>query len=226
MTAVRSPALNLAPALSLDSGDRLTRDEFHQRYCTRTDIKKAELIQGVVYVASPLRTAQHGIPHATVIGWLFAYVSPHAGLRVSDNATVFLGPDSEVQPDACLIATPTRGGNARLTDDGYITGAPELVVEIAASSASYDLHDKLEAYREAGVPEYIVWRTVDQAFDWFELHDGIYVRREPDAKGVIESRLFPGLRLNVTKLLAGDNTGVLAELRRPSRQRARRTAES
>lgn len=98
------------------------------------------------------------------------------------------------------------------TEDGYLEGAPELVVEVAASSASYDLHDKLRAYQRAGVQEYIVWRTLDNALDWFELSNGAYVRREPDAQGIIESRIFPGLRLDIIKLLAGDAAGVLTTL--------------
>jgi Uma2 family endonuclease len=62
------------------------------------------------------------------------------------------------------------------------------------------------------VPEYVVWQMREQRIDWFRLQDGRYVRVEPDARGVIESAAFPGLRLAVPKLLAGDNAGVLAEL--------------
>ena len=96
--------------------------------------------------------------------------------------------------------------------EGHLGGAPQLVVEIAASSVSYDLHDKKEAYRRNQVREYIVWRVLDQAIDWFRLEAGEYARVEPDERGVIESTTFPGLRLNVPKMLTGDLAGVLAEL--------------
>ena len=105
-----------------------------------------------------------------------------------------------------------RPGEAHIRPDGYVEGAPPLVVEIAASSASYDLHDKLRAYRRSGVQEYIVWRTLDGALDWLRLQEGEYVRVEPDVNGMIESAVFPGLRLNVPALLARDRAGVLAAL--------------
>ena len=196
--------------LPLESGDRLTREEFHRRYSARPDIRKAELVQGVVYVmSSPVNHRFHGKPHAMVIGWLCEYLSRTAGVEISDNATVYLSDEDEVQPDACLFRL---GMPARETADGYIEGAPELVVEIAASSASYDLHDKMESYRRAGVQEYIVWRTYDEAIDWFRLREGRYERVPPNAAGVIESAVFPGLRLHVASMLAFDRAGVRAAL--------------
>jgi len=197
--------------VSLESGDRLTREEFHRRYSARPDVKKAELVEGVVYVASPVRFDRHGQPHGFVVGWLAAYAAETPGLLLGDNSTVFLDGGNEVQPDAFLWQ-PEPGG-PRLTDDGYIEGAPQLVVEIAASSVSYDLHDKLEAYLRNGVLEYVVWRTLDRAIDWFRLREGSYVRIEPDADGLIESEQFPGLRLHVPSMLAGDLATVLALLR-------------
>ncbi len=198
----------LAP---LESGDRLTRDEFHRRYCAHPEIKRAELIAGVVYVTSPTRVT-HGEPHGAVVGWIGVFASTHQGVRVADNATVFLGDDSEVQPDVCLFVEPAVEGQARVMDDDYIHGAPQLVIEIAASSAAYDLHDKMDIYRRNGVREYIVWQVYERRIDWFRLVAGAYVPVEPDARGVIASEAFPGLRLAVAKMLAGDNAGVLAEL--------------
>jgi Uma2 family endonuclease len=202
---------NLVP---LESGDRLTRDEFHRRYCARPDIHKAELVKGVVYVASPARMTQHGEPHGAGVLWLGTYKARTPGVRLGVEATVYLGNDSEVQPDACLLWE--GAGTARVRDDGYIEGAPGFILEVAASSASYDLHDKLELYREAGVPECAIWRTLDGAFDWFSLQDGHYVRLEPDEHGIITSKVFPGLRLNVAALLAGDDAAVLAALDAPA----------
>jgi Uma2 family endonuclease len=94
-----------------------------------------------------------------------------------------------------------------------LEGAPQLIVEIAASSAAYDLHEKKEAYRRNGVREYLVWRVLDRTIDWFDLREGTYVPRIPDDDGLIESEQFSGLRLNVSSLLAGDAAGVLAALR-------------
>lgn len=195
----------------LSSGDRLTQAEFHRRYCAQPRIK-AELVEGVVYVASPVSAKFHGQPHGLVVTWLGTCVARATGVFLADNATVFLDADNEVQPDACLFWNPPRGGGARLTDDGYIEGAPQFVCEIAASSAAYDLHDKLRAYRRAGMQEYAVWLVYENRFLWHRLHDGEYRLVEPDARRLIESSVFPGLRLDVTALLAGDLARVLAVL--------------
>ena len=196
----------------LESGDRLTREEFHRRYCRRPDIRKAELIDGVVYVASPARWDKHGTHQSLAVSWLRVYSIGRPDLGVGDGDTVFLAGGHEVQPDAFLFRLSGPGAGARVTEEGYIEEAPELVFEVAASSASYDLHDKLEAYRRAGVQEYIVWRVLDEQIDWFRLRAGAYVRVEPDDHGMIESEVFPGLRLSVHSMLAGDTAGVLAAL--------------
>ena len=146
-----------------------------------------------------------------MVTWLAMYALGTPDVRSGSNASIFLTDDGEVQPDGFLFRD-TADASVRRTPDGYLEGAPELVSEVAASSASYDLHDKKELYRRAGVQEYLVWRVLDHGFDWFDLQADQYVRREPDERGVIASRMFPGLRLNVTALLAGDYAGVIAEL--------------
>lgn len=196
----------------LESGDRLTREEFHRRYCARPDIKKAELVLGVVYVGSPVNSERHAEPHSLIGAWLAVFGAITPGLRVGDNGTVILGLDTEVQPDVYAYWHRPRPGLGFLGPDGYIEGPPVLVVEVAASSASYDLHDKLEAYRRAGVPEYIVWRVLDRRVMWFRLRDGEYVLLQPDEHGIIESEVLPGLRLDVAALLAGDAPRLLAAL--------------
>lgn len=204
-------AITVETLVALESGDRLTREEFHRRYCARPDIKRAELVEGVVYVSSPVRVNRHGEPNSRMVVWLGMYVVRHPESRLANDATVRLDTRNEVQPDALLFREIP--GGPTISDDDYLDGAPQLVVEIAASSASYDLHDKKEAYRRNAVREYIVWRTIDSAIDWFRLQGGEYVRVEPDERGVIESSVFPGLRLQVGKMLAGDLAGVLAEIR-------------
>ena len=200
--------------LSLENGDRLTRREFERRYATRPDIKKAELIEGVVYMSAAVRLTSHAEPHSVVLTWLGNYCAHTPRVRVADNATVRLDLDNEPQPDVLLRIEPQAGGQSRVSDDDYLEGAPELIVEIAASSATYDLHDKLRVYRRNGVREYVVWRVHDRRIDWFALADDEYRRLEPDAGGVLHSTVFPGLRLAVEALLAGDVANVLADLRR------------
>jgi Uma2 family endonuclease len=200
---------NSAPILTiLENGDRLNRVEFERRY-TASNIKKAELIEGLVYVATPVRFATHAKPHAQIVGWLGTYQAMKTDLKTGIEPTVRLDADNEPQPDAILFRL---GGNAQVDEDGYITGAPELIVEIAASTVSYDLHAKKRVYERNGVKEYIVWRTLDQAIDWFILENGKYVELAPDAAGIMHSREFEGLRLNVTAILNGNMSAVLKTL--------------
>ncbi len=168
---------------TLENGDKLTRAEFERRYDAMPDQKKAELIEGIVYMASPVRAKRHGKPHAHIMGWLVAYEAATPGVETLDNTTVRLDIDNEPQPDAILrIAT---GGQSQITEDDYIEGAPELIVEISASTVSLDLHKKLNVYRRNQVQEYLVWRVNDQQFDWFRLNDGEYTQLEPNPEGVI-----------------------------------------
>jgi Uma2 family endonuclease len=213
-TAVRP---STRAALPLESGDRLTRAEFERRYACHPEIKKAELIEGVVYVASPVRIMRHGKPHGSIMAWLVNYGSRHPGITWADNGTVRLDADNEPQPAALLMWGADHGGQAEIDEDDYVAGAPELAVEVAASSAAYDLHDKLRAYRRNGVREYIVWQVLEERIDWFRLEEGEYVAVQPDRRGVIESVCFPGLRLNVPAMLKGDMSAVLRELDWPAK---------
>jgi len=201
------------PALAatwIENGDRLSQPEFHRRYLQRPDLKKAELVEGFVHLPSPVRARLHGDPEGDIGGWLAAYRASHPQVRLAHNASVILDNRNEVQPDLSLRRT--TGGTSELRED-YIEGPPELVVEIAASSASIDLHAKKDLYRRAGVQEYIVWRVFDEAIDWWQLQEGEYIPLAPDAEGVIHSNVFPGLRLKPADLLAGDLAAVLARQR-------------
>jgi Uma2 family endonuclease len=134
----------------LESGDRLTRHEFERRYAAMPHLKKAELIEGVIYVPAALRFRSHGQPQGDLITWLGVYRAFTPNIALGDNPTVRLDRENEPQPDAVLLIEERAGGQARLSDDDYVEGAPELVAEIAASSASIDLGDKKRAYRRNG----------------------------------------------------------------------------
>lgn len=196
----------------LESGDRLTRHEFESRYAAMPHLKKAELIEGVVYVASPVRIRKHANPHGRIITWLGVYEAATPGIMMGDNPTVRLDLDNEPQPDALLRIDEAKGGRSSISEDDYVEGAPELIVEIAASSASYDLHDKKQAYRRNGVQEYLVWQVVDQVFTWFSLQAGEYTVLVPDKTGILRSRVFPGLDLDISALITGNLSQVLKTL--------------
>lgn len=191
----------------LENGDVMSRREFHRLYSECEGLERVELIEGVVYMPSPIRIEGHAREQALMLMWLFAYTARHPDIECSPPGSVLLDDENEPEPDAMLYRL--RPGRF---DDGYLLGAPELVVEIAASSKSRDLHQKKRAYERNGVLEYIVWRTEDGVIDWFELRDGKYAGRLPSADGIIESRHFSGLRLAVNAMLAKDRAAVLAAL--------------
>lgn len=197
--------------LPLMSGDRLTQPEFHRRYLAMPEVRHAELVEGVVYMASPLRIGAHGKPHAALLGWLWNYCAATPGVELADNATLILDVDNELQPDVMVWLPARAGGLLRITADDYAEGAPTLIAEVSASSASYDLHDKKRAYRRGGVQEYLVWRVFDQAIDWWQLIDGDYVGLVP-GDGMVRSLALPGLVLDVEAMLQGDLQGVMAAL--------------
>jgi Uma2 family endonuclease len=194
----------------LENGDQLTRPEFERRYEAMPHLKKAELIEGVVYVPSPVRYEGHGRKHSALNGWLVVYSASTPRVAVGDNTTVRLDLDNEPQPDVLLRIT--TGGQSHVAADGFIEGPPELVAEVASSSVAYDLHQKLDVYRRHGVREYIVWRTVDNAIDWFVLRDGRYERLSPSEAEIYKSETFPGLWLDATAMLEGDLAAVLKTL--------------
>ncbi|QLE58590.1 Uma2 family endonuclease [Nostoc sp. TCL26-01] len=208
----RQPHAKTQDLPPLENGDRLTRPEFERRYAAAPHIKKAELIEGIVYVASPLRFVQHAEPHSRLHGWLWTYQIATPGLRLGIEPTIRLDLDNEPQPDIVLILDEAVGGQARLTDDGYLEGVPELVVEIAASSASIDTGSKKQAYRRNGVLEYIVWRSFENQLDWFSLVEGEYQALVADGDGIIRSGVFPGLWLAVEALLNNQMAQVLEVL--------------
>jgi Uma2 family endonuclease len=192
----------------LENGDRLTRAEFERRYDAMPELKKAELIEGEVRMPSPVRHKGHSSPHSRLVTWLGMYETDTAGVESGDNGTIRLDLDNEPQPDAFLIILPERGGQARISADDYIEGAPELVAEVASSSVSVDLGKKLNAYRRNGVQEYVVWRVLDRQVDWFINREGQFDRLAPAADGILRSTVFPGLWLDPGALVRGDKQTV------------------
>ena len=210
-TQITTETTNLKIPL-LQQGDHLTRDEFERRYEAMPQLKKAELIEGIVYLSSPVRHNLHGKPHLAFAGWLMHYWTYTPGVRGGDNSTVRLDLENEPQPDGLLFREPGLGGRAEVGPDGYIEGAPDLVVEVAASTVSYDLNSKLRVYRRNQVQEYIVWRVEEEAIDWFVLQRGEYVRLPLSKSGFFQSNVFPGLWLDPVALIRGDLPTVLEVL--------------
>ena len=205
-------AETVAPPI-LHHGDRLNREEFEQRFDATPELKKAELIEGVVYMSPPLSDDFHAAPHADLMGWLGWYRAHTPGVLAGDNGSVRLDGRNMPQPDASLRILHEYGGQSR-NEDGYVAGAPEWVGEVSASSARLDLGVKRRVYQRFGVREYVVWRTEEQLLDWFILRDGDYENLPPGEDGIYRSEVFPGLWLDAQALFDRDLRQVLEVLQK------------
>jgi Uma2 family endonuclease len=198
----------------LENGDRMKAAEFEARYSAMPHVRRADLLNGVVYMPSPTRYESHATPHGMATTWVGNYCMLTPGTESADNGTIRLDDDNQPQADVSLRIPAAAGGQSRLSDDDYLTGAPELVVEIAASSRSYDLGAKMDVYARFGVREYVVWQVEENGIDWFVLRDGRYASVDPGPDDLFRSEVFPGLWLDWKALLNGDRAGVFAALQR------------
>ncbi len=192
----------------LQPGDRLHRAEFERRYNAMPDCKKAELIEGVVYVPSATRL-RHGQNQSRLITWIGNYVDSTPGTDCADNATNRLDNDNEPQPDLALFIDPVCGGQTRVSDDGYLTGPVEFVAEVSVSSVSLDRGPKLRTYELHGVREYLIWRVDDKMFEWYVLRDEGFQLQPLPEDGIYRSEVFPGLWLNAAAMLQRDGKNVM-----------------
>lgn len=183
----------------LQSGDCMSRNEFHQIYLRTPDDFHAELIEGIVYVASPVGY-NHCIFHSAVIATLTNYSARTTGVVSMTCGSTILGEDTEVQPDAALRIEANAGGRSRIDSD-LVFGPPELVVEVAHSSRAIDLHSKKRAYQKAGVYEYLVLCVKESELAIYNLrNDQGEVRKD----GVYRSVMFPGLWIEIAAWLSND----------------------
>lgn len=187
----------------LENGDHLDQKTLHERYEAMPEAFKAELIQGRVYVPSPVRRL-HGRPHQLISTWLGNQDAATPGVESLVDTTAILDDENESQPDSILIIRPDYGGQTRLSDDQSIVGPPELAVEISASSASFDLFEKRDAYEQSGIQEYVIAIVQDTRVLWLGREKGRSVARAPDAEGVYRLQVFPGLWLDAAAVFADD----------------------
>ena len=197
-------------------GDHLTQPEFHRRYEAMPSGTRAELIEGVVYMPSPLRMP-HGKHTQKISAVLAMYEAATPGVTGADNATTILGPTSEPQPDHLMILPKWAGGVATINEDEYLVGAPELIIEVAHSSKSIDLHAKKRDYRKAGVREYLVLCLGERELRAFDLLADNDIT--PPSDGVFKSELFPGLWIDAAAATAGDTAKLLRTARRGLRSK-------
>ncbi len=209
MATVSQRASISTEKVELHTGDRMRQKEFHRIYEQMPEDFRAELIGGIVYVASPLKW-RHGTNHLPLGTLFFTYEGNTPGVESGDNTTILLGEEGEPQPDLYLRILPEFGGQSRTTKDEYVVGAPELISEIAYSSRAIDLHAKLNDYIRYGVLEYLVLCLREKQLRWFDLRANREM--QPESDGVFRIRTFPGLWIHAQALLAKDYRRLMATL--------------
>jgi hypothetical protein len=188
--------------IELRSGDRLTREEFHRLYEDTAEEFRAELIGGIVYVTASRTPISHGKSRALFCAALAKYESQTPGVDACSITTILLGDESEPEPDVHLRISTECGGQAIISEEGYLVGAPEFIVEVAYRSVALELHAKKDDYTRYGVREYLVHCLEEQELRWFDLPAGKEL--QPDASGIFRIQTFPGLLINGPAVLAQD----------------------
>lgn len=196
----------------LENGDRMDQKTFHERYLAMPEHIQAELIGGIVYMASPQKLP-HGRSWSLGTALLGLYEEATPGVQSVINTTNIMGPESEPQPDCGLFIEPDKGGQVRITEDEYLEGAPEWLLEVSATTESIDLHQKKADYEKAGVREYVVVALRSKKVFWFVRRQGKFREMEPDADGIYRSKVFPGLWLDPAALLEKKVRRLLKVLR-------------
>lgn len=202
-----------APVLPprLRDGDRLTREEFLRRWEQMPELKRAELIDGIVYMPSPVSNI-HDDFHFRLSYWLGSYVAATPGCRAGIAGTWLMSPDSAPQPDLALKIDPECGGQSRV-EGAYSAGTPELIVEVSHTTSARDRGARLRLYERSGVREYVTVRPEAQQIVWRELVDGSF-REMAEEDGIFRSQVFQGLWLDAVPLWSGDLAGVAATVQR------------
>jgi Uma2 family endonuclease len=196
---------------SLVNGESMSQPEFHRRYLAGSDGTRWELIRGTVFQVPP-RTEPNGRYTALLGGLVTHYELSTPGVCPALGITRILGDRSEPQPDLIMRLLPGYGGLAKLDEDQYLVGPPELVVEVAHSTRSIDMNGKRADYLAAGVQEYLVLCVEEEEIHYF--HFPSKQKLKADKAGVWKSRVFPGLWIDGPALIACDGLRLVAAVQK------------
>lgn len=193
----------------LTPGDNLSRSDFVRIWDLHPEIKRAELIGGIVFMPPPV-SLDHGENELDIGTWAGSYRAYTPGCVGGHNTSCFLLQDLP-QPDVHLRILPEYGGRS-YEKDRLLAGTPEFFAEVCRSSVVYDLHQKKDLYEEAGIPEYLAILIAEKEVRWHVLEEGRYRLMDPGPDGVYRARVFPGLWLDARAFLDRDMPRVLAVL--------------
>jgi hypothetical protein len=210
-TAGRTRPRKVLPPLT--AGEHLDQPTFHERYEAMPPETRAELVDGVVYMPSPMRH-DHGQESRVVAGWLDNYQRLTPGVDGGDGSTLRLDLRAEPLADHHLRIPAAAGGQSHIDEEGYIAGAPELVAEVARSTRSFDLNAKKADYERAGVREYLVVELDPNRVHWFVRRGDKFEDLSAGPDGIFRSEAFPGLWLDPRALYAQDRDRLYRVLKR------------
>lgn len=199
--------------MPLRNGEHLSRAEFERRWEATPGLTRAELIEGIVFMSPPV-SEQHSQAHALVMRLLDGYAAATPGVQALISPSLRLDLRNEFQPDCLLRLNLPGRGRSRVAADGLLEGTPELVAEIAVPSRDYDAHEKRAVYERQGIPEYLLWEVLDSRCHGWRLQDGVYHPLPTRPDGVVRSGIFPGLWLDLTALVTGDERRLARVLTR------------
>ena len=180
--------------LSPDS-DLVTIEEF---YCLVPDGQKADLLDGVIYLASPdtrrsdrlsgfIKFLLQGYADIRGLGEVY-------GSRFAFELSQFRAPE----PDIAFVRTE----RLHLVSERRMVGGPDIAVEIVSrDSRQRDYGEKKQLYAEAGVSEYWIVDPLQRRVEFHRLHAGHYELVPLEHNHIFRSVVLEGFWLEVEWLL-------------------------
>jgi Uma2 family endonuclease len=155
------------------------------------DGQKADLIDGVIYLASPENIEHHRL-NIWLIRLLWDYIDARriVGEFFSSRIAFRLDKRESPEPDIAFVAGQTAH---LLINWGYVEGPPDWAAEIVSpESIDRDYHEKRLQYERYGVREYWIIDPLEQKMIAYRrARDGKYKEVRP-RKGIVTSKVIPG----------------------------------
>ncbi len=145
----------------------------YQDYLSFADDFRCEIIDGQVYDMTPSPTTRHQRVSGKIYRLIGNRLEKQAHTCQVFNAPldVVMAEDQVVQPDVFIVCDRQKIRSA------YISGAPDVVFEVASASTSLkDRREKMELYERSGVAEYFITDPQADFIEKFMSRDGKYGR--------------------------------------------------
>ena len=174
----------------------ITVDEFYARI---PDGQKADLIDGVIYVASP-DTRRNDVRASLLQTVLTVYAeTKDLGETTGTRYAYRLSDTRAPEPDLAFVG---RERVAHVLTDREGVGPPDVAVEIVSRDSRHrDYHDKFQLYQEAGVQEYWIIDPIQLRCSFYRLRQGEYGPVALEDGHLFRSEAVPGFWLDVHWLL-------------------------